>query len=533
MPRIISSRHYTRPQPIGRPQKDIVATNDDVKLCMELLAKPDSAAVVQGLQLAARVARSDKREQLLRNRIVQTCLGFVESKDKAVAAESYNVLIQLLEASPFDTATFLYRQRIVQRVIDTIETLDLESLALPEDRKLLTACIYLVMRLCEYVVPQTVSAITRSLHELPALLTSIIASDSDDQLLVQTAAECLYVVTQQNILYLAAIDYDQLLNVASNSEGMLKLSIIGVFVNALLEYQQALHISVSDIITHLSGELGSDDEQIVALALELLTFTMPAVVAQTKDDDIEPQEDTDMDAISGPSTELIELLKSTVLPASIKSLQNNTLRVPAAALLNNLCLCFNMTLKDDETWTTEAANIWDISVNQLNSSDVQFLTSILNVVWAVSEHLASTENPVTPNLELFQAISNNYNTENPDLCFAVTSSLAAMCRMYIGKDDNGYLQPCLDFFLQVSIPKGSVEEAVEALNAIFDTFADKSYSYDQIYVDGGYNAKLSEIGPAFRRKVKTVSKQNNKELRVAADAAALNLQRFISYKNKE
>ena len=100
----------------------------------------------------------------------------------------------------------------------------------------------------------------------------------------------------------------------------------------------------------------------------------------------------------------------------------------------------------------------------------------------------------------------------------------------------------------------SVEIIAEALNAIFDIYADAAFDYDlPVFVEGGFLEKLKGLYPGLRVKVgilgvclrskailigfdtqvKALDKRRNREVRESADEALLNLRAFIHYKEKE
>jgi hypothetical protein len=75
---------------------------------------------------------------------------------------------------------------------------------------------------------------------------------------------------------------------------------------------------------------------------------------------------------------------------------------------------------------------------------------------------------------------------------------------------------------------------VEALNMVFDVYADKTYVYDdQLFVQGGLLEKLIQSLPKVRQAIKKINKKTEPVLRQAADEAGINLARFIDYKLKE
>lgn len=76
--------------------------------------------------------------------------------------------------------------------------------------------------------------------------------------------------------------------------------------------------------------------------------------------------------------------------------------------------------------------------------------------------------------------------------------------------------------------------AVEALNAIFDVYGDKSYPYDApVFKGSGYLSQLSEALPRLKNMVKKIDRRREKHLRFRAEEALENLESFIDYKHAE
>ena len=84
-----------------------------------------------------------------------------------------------------------------------------------------------------------------------------------------------------------------------------------------------------------------------------------------------------------------------------------------------------------------------------------------------------------------------------------------------------------------ALPETPVADMVQALDEIFDIYADKSYECDQIFWNNNFWKHLDELKVKVSKATKTIDKRKNTELRSRADEVVLNLQRFLSYKKKE
>ncbi|KAG0000924.1 hypothetical protein BGZ80_006263 [Entomortierella chlamydospora] len=91
-----------------------------------------------------------------------------------------------------------------------------------------------------------------------------------------------------------------------------------------------------------------------------------------------------------------------------------------------------------------------------------------------------------------------------------------------------------EFLINLLKNNPSTEACVEALNGIYDIYADAEFDYDlPVYVQGNFNQELQGMVKMVRFKVRNVDRRKNKDLRDRGDEAVLNLTAFIKYKEKE
>ncbi len=72
----------------------------------------------------------------------------------------------------------------------------------------------------------------------------------------------------------------------------------------------------------------------------------------------------------------------------------------------------------------------------------------------------------------------------------------------------------------------------DILNAIFDIYADKTFDYNHVFVNGDFIKILEQTVPLFSAKIKSLEKRNNM-IKSRANEALLNLREFIKYKKSE
>ncbi|KAF9977211.1 hypothetical protein BGZ73_006684 [Actinomortierella ambigua] len=91
-----------------------------------------------------------------------------------------------------------------------------------------------------------------------------------------------------------------------------------------------------------------------------------------------------------------------------------------------------------------------------------------------------------------------------------------------------------EFMIQLLKSKPSPEACVEALNALYDMYADKEFDYDEpVYVQGHFNDALKGMVKQVRFMVRNIDRRKHHDLRNRADEALLNLVEFIKYKDQE
>nr|CAG8456323.1 14202_t:CDS:10 [Entrophospora candida] len=118
----------------------------------------------------------------------------------------------------------------------------------------------------------------------------------------------------------------------------------------------------------------------------------------------------------------------------------------------------------------------------------------------------------------------------------IIGTLGVVARRQNAVKENKIIGDFMINVLQNLPPNGStiLDCAIEALNAIYDIYADKNFDYDQyVFVQGNYLNLLQNIVDPFRVMVKSIDKRNFRDQRLRADEALINLVAFIKYKKEE
>ncbi|KAF9151841.1 hypothetical protein BG015_006136 [Linnemannia schmuckeri] len=91
-----------------------------------------------------------------------------------------------------------------------------------------------------------------------------------------------------------------------------------------------------------------------------------------------------------------------------------------------------------------------------------------------------------------------------------------------------------EFLINLLKNKPSTDACVEALNAIYDIYADAEFDYDlPVYVQGNFNQELKGMIKMVKFMVRNIDRRKDRDLRNRADEASMNLVEFVKYKEKE
>jgi hypothetical protein len=207
-------------------------------------------------------------------------------------------------------------------------------------------------------------------------------------------------------------------------------------------------------------------------------------------------------------------------------------------------------------WSTLAHSIWVEAISPVldsNTADIDLASSITSLAWAVSRSVQGTiltrPDEHRKFMALYQASKNLHNAElqsngNKNPSDDTSDAFQSMGVKSIGVLGGLALNPAsieinkeIGIFLLTvvtALPDTQPAEAVEALNQIFDIYADKSYAFDEpVFWGAGFYKHLEETLPKVKKMAKTIDKRKYGELRSRADEAVLNLGRFLKYKKTE
>ncbi|CAZ81046.1 unnamed protein product [Tuber melanosporum] len=214
------------------------------------------------------------------------------------------------------------------------------------------------------------------------------------------------------------------------------------------------------------------------------------------------------------------------------------IHIRALSVLNNIAWTVDATLSEGlglwERWQKLAREIWQSCITPVlvaNTADVELAEAVTGLAWAISKSMNGSLDVSQGEHRAFVSLYHAANTDElRTKCVGVLGCLGlAQGRIEINRE--------IGVFLMTLIVGGANTPAnplVEALNAIFDIYADAEFDYDEpVFVKSAFLDHLSKAISGVRSAVKKVDKNKFPEDRLRADDALLNLQRFIAYKKKE
>jgi hypothetical protein len=266
------------------------------------------------------------------------------------------------------------------------------------------------------------------------------------------------------------------------------------------------------------------------------------------------EEDSNIDDLPILKTLIDNALPELIRIASLSPVDDASLRLQGHALsaLNNIAWSVSLIDFSDahnapiqSAWDPVGRALWAQVIAPIlatDTADLDLATHVTSLAWGVARSLRGRPNtPFTEEhrrfIALYQATKSSPAAQNLEDPF---QSLSVKC---IGVLGQLALEPApagrnrdIGIFLitlLAGLPETSTADAVEALNQIFDIYADETYSYEkEVFWKNDFLKHLDEALPKARSMVKAIDKRAGTELRLRADEAVLNLNRFLTYKRK-
>lgn len=215
----------------------------------------------------------------------------------------------------------------------------------------------------------------------------------------------------------------------------------------------------------------------------------------------------------------------------------NTVQARALICLNNIVSALDTDLLGGEKelaslWTSLFNLTFEAKAAVFVTNEEDFLEAATGVLRSVMDKLASLQEP---QCITFEHVTTLCRVTADTTCDAIKVKLISILG-YIGKmaakrDNTLEILKCLGtIFRDIVIGQYSLWVICEALDAIFDTFADGPL-VNTAAVTVGLFANLQQLVPVLRSRIKTERRTLGEHYPVI-DAARINLTRFIKYKMK-
>ncbi|KAK9460418.1 uncharacterized protein V1516DRAFT_676579 [Lipomyces oligophaga] len=273
----------------------------------------------------------------------------------------------------------------------------------------------------------------------------------------------------------------------------------------------------SDGIDVLSDEEGEEDLD-----------EMQGLVAGDKDGEID---DFSRDPVQ-------QMFVQNIFPKITSYLSYTFLKSHAFNALNNLCWTLNATSNTSELWSKKAQEAfpWFVSfLMDTNHLEIESVTACMGILWALASQLKGDGLLTYADVQNLITKVNEVSGKPDYIEYQVRAiGFLGVLAQQEGRTD---VTKSISIFLVtqiLSLPNKEPQIVIEALNSIFDIFADQDYDYDRVvFVKGGLLKHLVECQAEVRKMVKRIDKRKESELRLKADEVMVNLQRFCVYKSKE
>ena len=208
-------------------------------------------------------------------------------------------------------------------------------------------------------------------------------------------------------------------------------------------------------------------------------------------------------------------------------------------------------------WSSFAQRVWTETVSPIlasNKADIELASSTTSLAWALARSVKGAiklrEDEHRKFMALYQASkslkdmvaspvqngSPSSATEEPDAFQSLgVKSIGVLSQLALDPAPTSLNREIGVFLITIlQNPDTPPADAVEALNQIFDVYADESFACDEaVFWADGFYKHLQEILPKMRKMAKGIDKRKLPELRARVDEVIMNLGGFLKYKKGE
>lgn len=206
------------------------------------------------------------------------------------------------------------------------------------------------------------------------------------------------------------------------------------------------------------------------------------------------------------------------------------------------------------TWQQTAQTIWSTAVFPVlasNTADIDLASSITSLAWAVARSVQGRLQLQGDEHKKFMALyqasktlpaaappaGSKKDAPEPDAFQSLgVKSIGVLGRLALSPAPVELNREIGVFLLTIvaGLPETAPGDVVQALNELFDIYADKDFACDEaVFWKDAFYKHLDDMAPRVRKMAKGIDKRRMAELRARADEVALNLGRFLKYKKGE
>lgn len=230
----------------------------------------------------------------------------------------------------------------------------------------------------------------------------------------------------------------------------------------------------------------------------------------------------------------------------------------AFSALNNIAWtvsCFDFSNNENlgiyRAWVPVAKKIWSksvVTILESDTADLKLATVVTSIAWAISRSLGGNT-PLKGEehrrfMALYQASKSQASSAEAEgegeeeqdpfqglgvKCIGVLGQLARdPAPIDLNREIGVFLITVLS-----GLPSTPAADAIEALNQLFDIYADENAACDAaVFWKNSFLKHLEDITPKLKTMAKGIDKRLFGELREKADEAITNLRRLVDYKKK-
>ncbi|KAF5001000.1 hypothetical protein FGRMN_1370 [Fusarium graminum] len=266
------------------------------------------------------------------------------------------------------------------------------------------------------------------------------------------------------------------------------------------------------------------------------------------------EEDSNIDDLPILKTLIDNALPQLIRIASLSPVDDDSIRLQGHALsaLNNIAWSVSVIDFADadnapiqNAWDPVGRALWTEVIAPIlatDTADIDLATHVTSLAWGVARSLRDRPNmPFADEhrrfIALYQATKGSPVAQDSEDPFR---SLSVKCIGVLGQlalepapiDRNRDIGTFLITIL-AGLPNTPTADAVEALNQLFEIYADESSSFEKdVFWKNNFLKHLEETIPKARAMIKAIDRRASTELRQRAEEAVLNLNRFVAYKQK-